>query len=354
MSSNTLSLEQELLGLVASVFNAYSVVLFLPDAAGDKDGSQAAVLAASFSLGNKIIPDVRMEPGQGLVGWILRSRQPLMVPGFDGQHSNLDYYADGDEAEIKAFMGCPLLTGGALCVDSKTQNAFTDKEHKILQLFAGAIDSLQRSSGEAAAMGDIPGYFSRLGIIEDLRFRHKHWSDYIASYLSCLAEGTGFDYCSFASVNVPGESYCIEAENQPLLVHGAEPFFQAMNNGLAGWVFRNGQPVVHTGEDGRAPSLFGTSENLPEFAAVACLPVLINKATRGVISLGHTKPHPVDETMRTFLNQAVGHLSLYLENMYLRARLRSLMTKAQVYRDGPRAHDPDTSPYRPPKAERDE
>ena len=168
-----------------------------------------------------------------------------------------------------------------------------------------------------------------------------------------MAEATGFDYCSFASVNVPGESYCIESENRPRLVQGNEPFFQSMANGLAGWVFRNGQPVVQTGEDGRVPTLFGNSENLPEFSAVICMPVMVNKSTRGVICLGHSQPHAVDETMRTFLRQAVGHLSLYLENLYLRVRMRELMTKAQVYRDGPRLHDPDASPYQPPHTEQE-
>ena len=65
-----------------------------------------------------------------------------------------------------------------------------------------------------------------------------------------------------------------------------------------------------TGEDGRVPTLFGNSENLPEFSAVICMPVMVNKSTRGVICLGHSQPHAVDETMRTFLRQAVGHLSL--------------------------------------------
>ena len=91
-------------------------------------------------------------------------------------------------------------------------------------------------------MSEIPGYYLQLGIIEDLRFRFRQWQVYIKNFLLAVAEATGFDYCSFASVNVPGESYCIESENRPRLVQGNEPFFQSMANGLAGWVFRNGSP----------------------------------------------------------------------------------------------------------------
>lgn len=353
MSANTLSLEQQMLSIVASVFEAYSVVLFLPDP-GEGEEPETCRLAAYFSLGNKVIPEVRLAPGQGLVGWILRSHQPLVVPKFDQQHSNLDYYTDGEEAETKAFMGCPLPTGGALCVDTRRSYSFTDKEHRLLQMFAAVLDGIHRQSGAEAVVGEIPQYFLQLGLIGDLRFRFKHWSVFIKNFLMSVAEATHFDYCAFASVVVPGESYCIEAENHALLVQGDEPFYQSMSNGLAGWVFRNGQPVVQSGEDSRAPALFGTSENLPEFEAVLCLPVQVNKGTRGVVCLGHCKPHLIDETMRSFLRMAVGHLSLYLGNLYLRSRLRDLMTKAHVYREGPRLHDPDTSPYMPPRTDKED
>ena len=282
-----------MLGLVAGIFDANTVVLFVPDARGSEE-PETSRLAAYCSAGDNVIPDVRIAPGQGLVGWILRSRKPLLVPEFDGEHSNLDYYREGGEAAVRSFIGCPLPTGGALCADTSRNHPFTEKDHHILQMCADMIDSIRRRKGAEAIVSEIPGYYLQLGIIEDLRFRFRQWQVYIKNFLLAVAEATGFDYCSFASVNVPGESYCIESENRPRLVQGNEPFFQSMANGLAGWVFRNGQPVVQTGEDGRVPTLFGNSENLPEFSAVICMPVMVNKSTRGVICLGHSQPHAVD------------------------------------------------------------
>ena len=49
-------------------------------------------------------------------------------------------------------------------------------------------------------------------------------------------------------------------------------------------------------------------------------------------------------------DKALGLLSLHLENLYLKTRLKSSMEKAKVYRQGPRLHDPDTSPYQPPRS----
>ena len=211
MTSN--SLERHILSIVCSVFDAYSVVLFLPEEEGE-----AHRLTAFFSLGDKIAANATVLPGKGLVGWIVRNRQPLLVPNFDQRQSNLGYYASGEEGSIKAFMGCPVPTGGALCVDSKRQYSFSDKDHKILQMFAELIARQQGSRGRQELAGDIPRYFADLGVIQDLRFRYKRWPQFLHNYLRIMVEATGFDYCAFASVDQPGETYCVESESARLLL----------------------------------------------------------------------------------------------------------------------------------------
>lgn len=211
MSSNTL--EKHILSIVCSVFDAYSAVLFLPDEEGETHH-----LSASFSLGDKISSTAEALPGKGLVGWIIRNRQPLLVPNFDQRQSNLGYYRVDEEASIKAFMGCPVPTGGALCVDSKRQYSFSDKDHKILQLFAELVSRQQSNRGRQELAGDIPRYFAELGVIQDLRFRYKRWPQFLQNYLRTMTEATGFDYCAFASVDIPGETYCVECESTRLLL----------------------------------------------------------------------------------------------------------------------------------------
>ena len=339
------SLEKHILSIVCSVFDAYSAVLFLPDEEGE-----AHYLSAAFSLGDKISPDVSILPGRGLVGWIIRNRQPLLVPNFDQRQSNLGYYADGEEASIKAFMGCPVPTGGALCVDSKRQYSFSDKDHKILQLFAELISRQQGSRGRQELAGDIPRYFAELGVIQDLRFRYKRWPQFLQNYLRTMADATGFDYCAFASVDAPGETYCVECESARLLLMDGEPLILPMGSGITGWVFRNDQPVVAEGVEGAPASvLFGKLPDMPDFQAAMCMPVMVKKCTRGVLCLAHTSPRQIDESMRSFVRQAVDHLALFLENLYLKTRLRTMLPKAQVHSDGPQAYDPDTAPMPPRK-----
>ncbi|MFR8276545.1 MAG: GAF domain-containing protein [Desulfovibrio fairfieldensis] len=217
------------------------------------------------------------------MGWIIRNRQPLLVPNFDQRQSNLGYYADGEEASIKAFMGCPVPTGGALCVDSKRQYSFSDKDHKILQLFAELISRQQGSRGRQELAGDIPRYFAELGVIQDLRFRYKRWPQFLQNYLRTMADATGFDYCAFASVDAPGETYCVECESARLLLMDGEPLILPMGSGITGWVFRNDQPVVAEGVEGAPASvLFGKLPDMPDFQAAMCMPVMVNKSMRGL------------------------------------------------------------------------
>ena len=53
--------------------------------------------------------------------------------------------------------------------------------------------------------------------------------------------------------------------------------------------------------------------------------------------------------MRSFVRQAVDHLALFLENLYLKVRLRGMLPKARVHSDGPQAYDPDSAPMPPEK-----
>lgn len=328
---------KHVLSIVCSVFDAYSAVLFLPSEKGEE-----CDLVTAFSLGDKIAGASSIMPGKGLVGWILRNRQSLLVPNFDQRQSHLGYYEGGEEATIKAFMGSPVPSGGALCVDSKRQYSFSDKDHKILQLFAELISKQQVSEGREALAGDIPRYFAQLGIIQDLRFRYKRWPAFLQHFLHTLADATGFDYCAFASIDGSGENYTVEGESARLLLDGKEMLTLPTSSGIVGWVFRDEQPVFSEGTGGTpAALLFGKLPGMPNFQSIICLPVMLNKSTKGVLCLAHTQPREMDEALRSFVRQSVDHMALFLENLYLKNRLRAMLPKAQVHSQGPVVYDPE-------------
>lgn len=331
--------EKHLLGIVCNVFDAHAAVLFLPE-----DESEKCRLAAYYSPDDNTELSHDVEHGRGVAGWILRNRQPLLVANLDPRENTPGYYGDGDTG-IRSFMGAPLATGGALCVDSKRQYSFSERDLNILKMFAEQLARHESSRGRQEMAGDLPRYFAELGVIQDLRFRYRRWSQFIENFVRTLAEATGFDYCAFASVVEPGKSYCLECESADFMLDGSPSPPFSMNNGLVGWVFLNDQPVEAGGLDGAAPSaLFGKVEDMPEFRCVICLPVLVNRTTRGVICLANLTDRQIDEGLRSFLRQSVDHLALFLENLYLRTRLQSLLPKARIHTTGPRAYDPDKAP----------
>lgn len=342
------SLEQHILGIVCSVFDAYSALLFLPD-----DTGASYRLAASFSLGDNIPEDVSILPGQGLVGYIVKDHKHLLIPSFDTRQGALGYYTPGSESGIKAFMGVPLPTGGALCVDSKRQYSFSEKDCKILQLFAEQV-SQEQALFRQDMTGDIPRYFAELGVIQDLRFRYRRWPAFLKNFLRTMIDATDFDYCAFATMQEGSQFYSLECESAPLLLSGGQQVNLPLGSGIIGWVFTNEQSIFAE-DGGLSPNsaIFGKMDDMPEFPAAICVPVMVNKSCRGVLCLANTEPRKIDETMRSFVRQAIDHLSLFLENLYLKNRLHAFLPKTSVKREGALPYNPDTDRLPPESGEDD-
>ena len=327
---NANSIEEHILSIVCSVFDAYSSVLFLPE-----EDSETCTLAAHYSLGGKVDLNAHIVPGQGLVGWIVRNHEVLCIPNFDHYQSNLGYYLDREEETIKAFMGCPLSCGGVLCLDSKRQYAFSEKDNKILQLFAELIARLRVKSGQQDFLADIPRYFADLAVLQDLPFRYKRWGEYLRQFLQTVVSATGFEYAAFASLENPGETYTVEAETSPMLLTDNMPLSLSMHSGVAGWVFKNDQSLFVEGlDDGPCPVIFGKMPDVVDFKAVMCLPIAVDKGTRAILCLAQREGRHFDESLRSFVRLAVEQMSFFLENLYLRTRLRQFLPKVKVHGDG--------------------
>ena len=194
-----------ILGILCSVLDAYSAVLFLRDVSSDGvcDTESSCHLKATFSLGDKVKPSAVVEPGKGLVGWILRNGEPLLVPNFDQRRHQLGYYREGEEDRIKAFMGCALPGGyGVLCVDSKRQYSFSEKDQKLLHLFAELLVEIMGQIGLAEEQRLSLRYYAALKTVYTLRRRHSRWAEFLHQFLQLMAAAGGFSYALFCSLKM--------------------------------------------------------------------------------------------------------------------------------------------------------
>ncbi|MDL2279721.1 GAF domain-containing protein, partial [Desulfovibrio sp. OttesenSCG-928-G11] len=293
----------KILGILCSVLDAYSAALFLPVRnAGQADG-QPYYIASAFSLGNSLDFNADIIEGRGLVGWILRNKEPLLVANYDRRRNHLGYYSGNEEVNIKAFMGCALPgRAGALCVDSKRQYSFSEKDQKLLHLFAGLVSSQdERDSGQEERRLQLK-YYAALRTVYALRRQYSRWAEFLRHFLDLMAVMSGFCYCMLCTRDANGESYSLEGENSPLALKPGQPApVFPMSHGIVGWVFRNSAQVCNDGSSGAPETLLlGKDAAMPQFQAVLALPLVIQRKTRGVLCLAHDTPLEINRSTQDF------------------------------------------------------
>ncbi len=339
---DTNTLHTQILAIICSVFDAYSATLYLPDAY-----SEGYVLVATFSLGDSDAYEDTVDVHAGLAGEILRDSKPLVMTNFDKNTYKLGYYKNEEENGIKAFMGCPVPSGGVICVDSKKLYSFSDKDSKILHLFADLVS--KRENAEDAMPTEpasVAEYFACLSIVRNLRFQFKMWPSFLQNFLRTVAHALRFDYCAFASLDPSEEYYILEGETKPYLLKEHQQLAFPIQSGMVGWVFRDEEQAIFSeGLSGHTTiSLFGKIPEMPPHQAIICVPVIVNKSARGVLCLAHGEGREMDENLRSFVYQCVDYLGLFLENLYLRSRLHQSLPKAELH-EYPAGYDADASSH---------
>ena len=318
----------ELLGLICSVFESYSVVLLMPEPGGD-----SYRIEASFSLGDEVDTEALIAPGASLAGWVLRDQEPLLVNNVSQTQASLGYYKNNNDPSIKAFMACPLPATlrnpdgrkGALALDSKRQYYFSDKDQKILHLFAKITAHVIDAHTDSVAYGEVVSFYARMNQIHALRNRFSRWNVFLQHFLKILADATGFSYCFFVARDETGDKYFLEGESEPNLTLKIKENSFPMGSGLIGWIFKDGKPLFAGGSEAAlGVPLLGKGAQVRNLQAVCCLPLNINKITRGVLCLAHDKPVAVSQEMKDFLVMASDHLALFLENLYLKSKLHQV------------------------------
>jgi signal transduction protein with GAF and PtsI domain len=320
-----------LLESIGSVFDAYSVVLFCRNAEGRFD------LSGSFSLGDSVRQGLCIDPGYGLVGWILKNNAPLAVEKFDEKNTFLGYYGSEQDEQIKVFVGCPLPGGlGALCMDSKKTYAFTSKDQRLLSLFAGVVAAIVSDVGAAGVSSREQALYAVLQQVHALREKHPRWTDFLNRYLSLLAGACGYEYAFLVVSDEWGDNYLLEGSNKPFMpetVSARQSF--STGSGLLGWVFKKNTAVFFgdgKSELGRTP-LFGRDFPAPPLNTLLALPLKVHRRCRGVLVFGDRESRVIDEEIRAFASMAADYLALFLENLYLKNKVRQLSPPAMPEQD---------------------
>ena len=319
---NTVTSLDKILAIISNIFDAYTTVLFW------EDGKSRCELCSSFSLGDNVLNGALIEPGQGLVGWVLRHDKPLLVKSVDQKKNFLGYYRPGKENKIKTFLGVPVGGGkGVLCIDSKKTYSFSCKEQKILTQFAELIALLQRDFSRVGLSRQEHRFYSCLKLIHLARINTPRWNVFLQRFLELLSEYTGFQYCFLAARDERGWGYSIEGSSRPLFPNpGPETGKFPIGSGVVGWIFKHGQSVYSEELEFRpaGTSVFGRDIAAPQVKTVMAFPLRMYRVTRGVLVFADPENIQLSSEMRTFGQMVAEQIALFLENLYLKNRLQQL------------------------------
>jgi GAF domain-containing protein len=143
------ALLQSIVEVARAIFNAKASSVFLLDEEADE-----LVFEAVAGEGSDTLVGRRMPASTGFAGWVLVTRQPIVVEDVSGDPRHARGFAEGTGYVPKGLMAVPLLHEeqalGVLQVLDRPQNAqFSLAEMDLLSLFANqaaiALDLLQRA-----------------------------------------------------------------------------------------------------------------------------------------------------------------------------------------------------------------
>ena len=127
--------------------------IYMRRAAGDIE------LFATEGLDPGAVHVTRMQPGEGLVGEIMRLARPLSLADAPN-HPAFSYRPETGEDPYHAFLGVPLLRGGraigVLVVQNRTERVYTEDEIEDLQIIAMVLAEMV-AGGELISEDELKG-----------------------------------------------------------------------------------------------------------------------------------------------------------------------------------------------------
>ncbi|MFH1139622.1 MAG: GAF domain-containing protein [Pseudomonadota bacterium] len=311
---------KSLIDIISNTTEAFSTVLFLADGVED-----VLTLRAYQSLSQNIDENVRISPGDGLIGWVHKNRKPVNIDQFERDTRRLLFYRT-DEA-IKSFMAVPLPgSKGVLAVDSKQRYVFTDKNHKILHQFGQALgqalERLEKADGGRRAGSGHDFLITLEGILN----RGKRPSTTFNQSLNLIRTYSEASAC-FLTLVSPGDPtryYILDHDSDQPLKLPQESLSQ--DKGLAGWVMQKKQTLVleKARLDSERSYLFFPDEPIKNLQVFAGFPSLWAGKLRGALILAGVGALGQDETRLKSLEAAANRLAAGLEMELLYERVAEL------------------------------
>ena len=285
-----------LIELVSNVNDAFTAALFLFNPQRDR-----LLLSAYHTLSLQVNPKTTIQPGDSLIGWVAKNEQPVNVAQFDRDNRNLKLYLR-DEG-IKSFMAVPVGDAGVLCVDSKRNYVFTDKNQKILQDFARVIYQVLQNQILCCQELKQRRLLDFIYRINTLSRENHDLQEYYQKILKACRIFSGTDAAFLALLPRKRDRYTIVASEGKLFAPMKKNSIP-IDMGLTGWVIKEKKPLVRREMKPRNHKsyVFFPDDPCGQFCSYIGLPLYFFQKLYGVMNLvGYQENHWEDEEIQALL-----------------------------------------------------
>jgi serine phosphatase RsbU (regulator of sigma subunit)/transcriptional regulator with GAF, ATPase, and Fis domain len=276
-----------------------------------------------------------LTPGQeGIVGWLRRTRQPLLVGDFAKDMDRLPArprYVDDDPPRSAIFV--PLMTRddviGAISIQSRTPNAFTESHLRIVGILANYVaaamanarmleEALRRARYQAL-LGDVSRQIRGLQALPDLYRQVVHqvagtfefevvriyeWQSALGWHRGAIESSA--DQSDERETAWRTEHLVLQAETAHT---GETPRELAIGAGLSGLAAARRQPVLIQQETDRGGWL------APGSVAALAVPMIIEDRVVGTLEMHTADAQMLDPDFQAAAELLAGHLAIaILEN----------------------------------------
>jgi signal transduction protein with GAF and PtsI domain len=303
---------KELIHLISNVTEAFTTALFLIDSRQNK-----LKLKGYHSLSLHIDPETSLAIGDSIIGWVAKNQRPVNISQFDRDTRNLKLYLRDEK--IKSFLAVPVGELGVLCIDSKRNYLYTDKDQKILQNFALLVLQVlqaQRIAYKEGQQRRILEFFNHINIIS---MERQELKDYYQKVLNRCRLFTATDAAFLALVPQKGDRYKIAASDGTLTAPLKKTIL-SVDMGLTGWVIRENRSLVRRSMKPRTHKsyVFFPDDPCMHFQSYIGIPLCFFGKLYGVMNLvGHRENHWEEEEIEALKSagQIIITSILYLMNL---------------------------------------
>jgi len=276
-----------------------------------------------------------LDPAQGVLGSIVRCRDPVRLENLHSGFRGLSYYRSNEP--VTQFLGVPLIEDGhlrgILCVDRIREQPFDDAEVEVVQTVSRSI---LRSVENQRIFKNVEATKFELGQFFDASRRLNSvlsMDEVLDAALRSAADVVDYD---FAAVTLwEGGRHYVEA------VDCAEPFdcepgelrgaSFPPNSGLVAMAVENQHYLPYGGRlrDGETV-VFTHGEQLPELESLLVLPLIVRGEAIGTLVVGTEQLGGVATERREMLEVIANQVAVSLQNARLYARMEQLATTDEL------------------------